>query len=128
MRARAHADLEASMKPFASASLAACLLGGTIIVAGAVAPAIAGPCGEEIARIEPLARGGDSAPNVGPTSRQSVGAQLHHQPTRQSVEQAEKRANTKVLDVLDRAKALDREGKEEDCMKTVQEAKDLLGL
>jgi hypothetical protein len=90
--------------------------------------AYAGQCGEEIAELEKLARTSKSHPTVGPTERQTTGAQLHRQPTPESVAAAKEKAWAKVDAVLERAKTFDAEGKEAECRASAGEAKQLLGI
>jgi hypothetical protein len=101
---------------------------GFVAVGSNTAPAYAGPCSDEIVRLQTLMRGNDSNPNIGPTAQQSVAAQMHRQPTADSVARAKTKADAKVEDALKRARLLDVRGKEDDCMKAVEEAKALLGL
>lgn len=100
------------------------------LIAGAtfgasMAGAHAGPCGHEIAKIEEIMR--DPGPNIGPTNPQSLDAQLHRQPTPSSVARAEKRADSRYLDAMARARALDASG-DPRCMIVVREIKDLIGM
>jgi hypothetical protein len=95
---------------------------------GIQASAFAGPCSDEIAKLQKVADETQVHRFVGPTESQSVGAQLHHQPTPESIAVAENMASGRVDAVLKRAKTLDDAGKEADCMTSVGEAKLLLGL
>ncbi len=90
--------------------------------------AYAGPCTEEIAKLQKVAD--DTRPHgfTGPTADQSIGAQLHHQPTPESIAVAENMASGKVDAVLASAKKSDEEGKEADCMSAVEKAKLLLNV
>jgi len=81
-----------------------------------VAPVHAGPCGEEIARFENAVRASRSKPDAGPMARQSVGAQLGRQPTPESVERSDEKAEATFDAVMARAKRLDAEGKRAECM------------
>src|ERR1700748_3337441 len=87
--------------------------------------ASAGPCTSEIDKIEKAV----SAPNsmFAPTPRQTVGAQDSHQPTRESMERAEKKADTHYQDVLNEAKALDAANNPK-CQDVVKQVKDLVGM
>src|ERR1700754_139620 len=89
------------------------------------AAASAGPCTSEIDKIEKAV----SAPNsmFGPTARQTVGAQDSHQPTRQSMEHAEKKADTHYQDVLNEAKTLDAANNPK-CEEVVKKVKELVGM
>jgi hypothetical protein len=63
-----------------------------------------------------------SAP-AAPTAPQSVGAQLGHQPTPESVRRAEAASTSGVNDILNRAKALDADRKTKECMDLVATAR-----
>src|SRR5262245_10666732 len=62
-------------------------------------------------------------PAVGPTASQSIGAQLGHQPTPESVRRAEIDSRAGIDAILSRAKAHDEEGKTTECMELVGTAK-----
>jgi hypothetical protein len=101
-----------------------------LLVAGAICgltigSAGAGPCSREIAQIEYVMRhpGG----TIGPTNPQSVGAQLHHQPTKASVARAIKRADARYYRTMARARALDAKGSLR-CMNVVKKLRDLIGM
>jgi hypothetical protein len=83
-----------------------------------ICPAVvhAGPCGENIARLEAAQRDSRIVPNM----RQSVAAQLHHQPTPGTVANAESKAKKELDEALVVARKLDSEGKESECMATLQ--------
>jgi hypothetical protein len=87
--------------------------------------AYAGPCSTEIARIEKAMSEPDS--DVGPSNRQSIGAQLGRQPTPSSVARAEKRADSKYVAAMDQARALDAQGNS-DCIQAIEEVKLLIGM
>jgi hypothetical protein len=88
-----------------------------------VASAHATPCGDEIARLERANNQAASNPAVGPTERQSVGAQLGHQPTPETVKRAEAASEQSFAATLNRAKAFDAQGKAAECMEAVAAAK-----
>ena len=88
-----------------------------------VTSAHASPCSDEIAQLEKVARQSESNPVAGPTAQQSIGAQLGHQPTLQSVRRAEVDSKAGLDAILTRAKALDAEGKTAECMELVGTAK-----
>ena len=90
-----------------------------------VASAQAGPCTEQIAQIEQTAHG--PSPNAVPIASQSVGAQLHRQPTPGSVKQAEEQTNAAFDEALTHAKALDAAGKRDECMESGRPIEDLAG-
>jgi hypothetical protein len=83
-------------------------------------------CSEEIARVEALADQSMGNPIAKPTTTQSVDAQLHHQPTPESVRQGEESARSMFAAILARAKTLNAAGKATDCIQSVGEAKRLL--
>src|SRR5919198_1056655 len=85
--------LGSSPPPAASGTLAPFVLAGALLGA-TVDCARAGPCSDDIARIEAKLRRPGS--DVGPTERQTLGAQLHRQPTPGSVERAEDQAASKL--------------------------------
>jgi hypothetical protein len=95
---------------------------------GTAVAAHAGPCTTQIAEVERyigrLALGQAS----GLTAPQSIGAQLHHQPTPQSVERAESMARADAQAALDRARKADVEDNIAACTKPLDEAKLIYGL
>jgi hypothetical protein len=103
------------------ALIAAAVLGLT------VTPVHAGPCSDEIARLEDAARRFGTNPATGPTGAQSLDAQLNRQPTPDSMRRAEQQAQSGFDVVLARAKAFDAAGKQEECMRAAAEANLLLG-
>jgi hypothetical protein len=98
-----------------------------LLVTGAV-NAQAGPCTARIAQIERFVQSSAPGPDSGPSASQSVGAQLHHQPTPGSVEGAEHRARADGLAALDRARQADAAGDAAACAKAIEEAKLIYGL
>jgi hypothetical protein len=87
----------------------------------ATTSAHASACSDEIAKLEKAISEKSAA--AAPTAQQTIGAQLGHQPTPQSVRRAEAAATTGVDDILNRAKALDAEGKTKECMDLVATAR-----
>jgi hypothetical protein len=85
-------------------------------------------CSEEIARVEALADQSMGNPIAKPTISQSVDAQLHHQPTRESVRRAEENAQSMFATILAHAKMLEADGKTVECIQSVAEAKRLLRI
>ena len=63
-----------------------------------------------------------------PSAPQSVGAQLHHQPTPGSVQSAERRANADGDAALARARQADANGDAAACAKALREARDIYGF
>jgi hypothetical protein len=87
-----------------------------------VSSAIAGPCTEQIAEFE---RTLQEMPGFVGTAPQSVDAQLEHQPTPASVENAKHNAKTAVVSALAQAKSLDAQGNNE-CADALAKAKLLI--
>jgi hypothetical protein len=85
-------------------------------------------CRDEIAQLQSAARRAATNPDTGPTARQSVGAQLGHQPTPESVMQAEKQAQSRFAAILARAQALDARGRHAQCKRAVADARQMLEL
>jgi hypothetical protein len=80
------------------------------ILFGSAGAAQSGPCTAQIAQIEHQIGSDEAGPTFGLKSPQSVDAQLHHQPTVSSVEQAEHAANTDGDVAIDRAVTADAAG------------------
>jgi hypothetical protein len=93
-----------------------------------VALAVAGPCTEQITQIEQAVRASASVPDAGPMAAQSVGAQLHRQPTPNSIKQAQQQTDAQFQSTLASAKDLDAQGKRAECTAKVDELKRLLDL
>ncbi len=88
------------MRTACIASIVAALVIGT-------ASAHAGPCTADIASFEAEVRAAQGSPDAGPSGPQSIGAQMEHQPTPESVARAKKQAQAGFDAVLARAKRLD---------------------
>jgi hypothetical protein len=98
----------------------------TFIVLGlGIVPVGAGPCTNEILAVEKAVNEPNSP--YAPTARQSVGAQVHRQPTPSSVERAEQKADSGYEAALDRARALDNQNNP-DCTQAVKELRALVGM
>jgi len=98
-------------------------LGVCIALGLGVTSAHAGPCSDAIAQLETSVRQSESNPAAGPTAPQSIGAQLHRQPTPDSVRRAEVDSIPDLDAILSRTKDLDAEGKTAECMALVGTAK-----
>ena len=92
------------------------------------ASALAGPCTAEISHLENTVRNLAMNPLAGPTGQQTVAAQLGHQPTPDSVRQAEAQADAGLESILARAKTLDAQGRGGACARALREAKLLLSV
>ena len=88
----------------------------------------AGPCSDQIAQLRARSASMHNQPGAAPSARQSVVAQLGHQPTPASVQQAEQGAWSNFAAVLAHAGTLDNEGKSAECMKAVANARRILEL
>jgi|ERR1700722_14676109 hypothetical protein len=107
----------------------------TLIVVGVVGGSVAaqaGPCStqisqveREIARLQATSRPGGAGE---PSAAQSVGAQLHHQPTPGSVQSAEHMAMADGDAALERARKANAEGNAAACNKALAEAKAIYGI
>jgi hypothetical protein len=101
------------------------------VIGGGVA-AQAGPCANQISQVEQAIRiaqaksGGVGAGE--PSAAQSVGAQLHHQPTPNSVQSAERTATADGDAALERARKADAEGDVSACTRALAEAKAIYGV
>jgi hypothetical protein len=73
-----------------------------VAVTGTAFSAYAGPCSAQIAQVEQQIGAANS--EIGPSSPQTVGAQLGHQPTPQTVRDAEMTANAAAQAALERVK------------------------
>ena len=85
----------------------------------------AGPCSDDIAQFEAAIRQSAGNPNAGLTAPQSVDAQLDHQPTPQSVKQAQSRLRAKFSAAMARAKLLDSRGDAAGCSRALSAAKQM---
>ena len=90
------------------------------------APAWAGPCSSAIAQLEGTVNRSATHSEIDLTLPQTVGAQLGHQPTPESMEQARKQAHSNFAAILARAKELDRMGSRADCMQAVRDARNMI--
>lgn len=110
---------------------AALLIVFTALLSGS-ASSQAGPCSSGIAQVERQISRLQAAPppsDAGePSAPQSLGAQLHHQPTPGSVESAEHQANADGDAALDRARKADAENNADACEEALREAKRLYGI
>jgi hypothetical protein len=99
----------------------------TVMLAG-IDAARSGPCAEDIVLLERQIVATAPGPQSGPTGTQTIGAQLHRQPTPGSVERAENLANTDAEAALARAKQADAAGNAADCNAALRRARELYGI
>jgi hypothetical protein len=104
----------------------------TVGVIGGGMAAQAGPCTNQISQVEQAIRHAQAKSGPGgsgePSAPQSIGAQLHHQPTPGSVQSAEHVANADGDAALERARKADAAGNSAACAKALAEAKALYGV
>jgi hypothetical protein len=95
-----------------------------VAVTGAAFSAHAGPCSAQIAKVEQHSANSE----IGPTSAQTVGAQLGHQPTPQTIRDAEMTANELTQAALERVKKADTAGNAAACTQALSALKERYGL
>jgi hypothetical protein len=104
----------------------------TLALLASAAPAQAGPCTTQISEVEQKIAQLQTNPSpsgVGqPSAPQTLGAQLHHQPTPGSVDNAVSKANADAEAALGRARKADAEGDAAACTAALDEAKRLYGI
>jgi hypothetical protein len=86
------------------------------------------PCSVGLAKIERQIAHSKSNPLEGPTARQTVGAQLHHQPTSAAVKSAERKANADFQKALAQAREANARGDAAACARAVSRARELYGV
>jgi hypothetical protein len=86
-------------------------------------PAYAGPCTAQIEQFETAIRQSSGNPMAGLAARQSVAAQLNHQPTPESLKQAIDRLKSQFDATMARAKRLDAQGNRSGCTRALKAAK-----
>jgi hypothetical protein len=99
-----------------------------VALIGAHAAAQAGPCTTQIAQLQKQIGRSATGPEGGPSGPQSIGAQLHHQPTPGAVQNAESRANADAAAAVDSARRADAAGDADGCRKALEEARRLYGI
>jgi len=104
------------------------IITGSAALLGSGGAAHSGPCTEQIAQLERQIGHLTPGPVTGPTATQSVGAQLHHQPTPGAVQNAERRANADADAAIDRARKADADGNAAACSRALEEARRLYDI
>jgi hypothetical protein len=103
-----------------------------VALIGGSAACNAGPCTTQITQLEQQIRSAQVGSGPGgagdPSAPQSVGAQLHHQPTPGSVARAEHEAIADGDAAIERARKADAAGDAAACTKALTEAKDIYGV
>jgi hypothetical protein len=87
------------------------------------ATAQAGPCTAEISQFEATVHQSAGDPFAGLTARQSVGAQLSHQPTPESLRRADDRLRSRFSAAMARAKQYDAQDNRSGCTRALSAAK-----
>lgn len=87
-----------------------------------------GPCTAQIAALEQQVRAIPLGPKSGPTFSQTLGAQLHRQPTPEDVEHAQQIARKQADAALDAARKADAAGNASACDAALTEAKRLYDI
>jgi hypothetical protein len=110
-------------------------LGGAFaVIASGLDPALAGPCTGDILALQAQVDARiDAAAGKGKAGKQSTAAQLHRQPTPQSLANAESKLDEgkpadKALEALEAARKADETGDRAGCTKAVGEARQALGI
>ena len=108
------------------------MIASTVVALGMTSPHVTSAhtdtCSDQIAQLEALVDQSMRNLVASPTVPQSIDAQLHHQPTPNSVRRAEEDARLRFRSILARAKILNADGKSRECFRSVAEAKRLLGI
>jgi len=108
----------------------ACSAVFALVLWGTVAQA--GPCTDQIAALEQQISALAAAPPPSgagePSAPQTIGAQLHHQPTPGTVENAERKASAGGDAALARAREADASGNADACDEALREARHLYGI
>jgi hypothetical protein len=87
------------------------------------AMAEAGPCTADISQFEATVQQSAGDPVAGLTARQSVNAQLSHQPTPESVHRADQRLKARFSAAVARAKRYDAQGNRSGCTRALNAAR-----
>lgn len=103
-----------------------CATGATLIAGSSAAHS--GPCTAQIAQLKQQIADTVPGPASGPTATQTVGAQLHHQPTPSTVQRAERTASADADAALIRAQQADAHGNAAGCKAALAEARRLYGI
>ena len=85
--------------------------------------AAAGSCTADISRLEATVQQSAGDPFAGLTARQSVNAQLHRQPTPESIHRADQGLKARFDAAIARAKRYDAQGDRSGCTRTLNAAR-----
>jgi hypothetical protein len=103
-----------------------CTAAVALLAGGGVAHA--GPCTAQIAALDGQISVNPPGPKTGPTFSQTLGAQLHHQPTPEDIEHAQQIARKQVKAALEAARQADAANNASACEAALTEAKRLYDL
>jgi hypothetical protein len=106
---------------FASICLLVATTAAALLCGGGAAHS--GPCTSQIEQLERQIGHASSSAKSGPTAPQSIAAQLHYQPTPETVHNAERKANADAAAALQRARQADTDDNPAACAKALDEAK-----
>jgi hypothetical protein len=99
-----------------------------VAATGTAFSAYAEPCSAQIARVERQVGAAGTNSEIGPFSPQTVGAQLGHQPTPQTVRDAEMTANAAAQAALERVKKANSADNAAACRQALSALKERYGL
>ena len=105
------------------------LIVSAVALAASIDAGEAGPCTADIDQLQArLDAKLDATAGAGPFGRESLGADLHHEPTPGSIARAEERLDEgsglgKALAALERARAVDQAGNRPACEQALAEAR-----
>jgi hypothetical protein len=99
-----------------------------VAVIGGAFSTHAGPCTAQIAQVEQQISAASANSDIGPSSAQTVGAQLGRQPTPQTVQDAEMKANTLAQTMLEHVKKADAADDGAGCTEALSALKEQFGL
>ncbi len=118
---------------FLSAWMKTALGGAVVVIASGADLALAGPCTGDILTLQAQVDARvDAVAGKGKTGKQSSAAQLHRQPTPQSIANAEATLNEgkpadRALKALEAARKADEAGDRAGCTKAIGEVREALG-
>ena len=104
------------------------LMRGMMLAAYVGAANPVGPCSVQLAQVEQQIAPSGASSLEGPSTKQRIQAQLHHQPTPRTVGQAEQKADVRLQRQLARARRAKRQGDNAACMRALDKARDLYGI
>jgi len=110
-----------SVGPSASVGLLVAVTTASLLCGGGAAHS--GPCTSQIEQLERQIGHLSSSAKNAPTAPQSIAAQLHYQPTPETVRNAERKANADAAAALQRARQADTDDNAAACARALDEAK-----